>query len=92
MGSFKRPRTFDSLDLKIIDLVYEAVWAQIVARDPFRDTEKDGERQEALRRRLFVLIGPGTVDFDNLYDKVLASMPETWITVGDRRSSPARGS
>ena len=92
MGSFKRPRTFDSLDLEIIDLVYEAVWAQIVARDPFRDTEKDGERQEALRRRLFVLIGLGSVDFDNLYDKVLASMPETSITFGDPRSSPARGS
>ena len=92
MGSFKRPRAFDALDLEIIDLVYEAVWAQIVARDPFRDTEKDSERQEALRRRLFVCIGLGTVDFDNLYDKVLASMPETWITSGDPRSSPARES
>jgi hypothetical protein len=27
MGSFKRPRAFDPLDLEIIDRVYEAAWA-----------------------------------------------------------------
>lgn len=46
------------LDLETIDRVYEAAWAQIIARDPFRNTEKDSERQAALRKRLFALAGP----------------------------------
>ena len=51
---------------------------QIIARDPFRNTNKDSERQAALRKRLFALAGHGSIDFDTLYDKVLASMPECW--------------
>ena len=50
MGSFKHPRAFGPLDLEIFDLVYEAAWAALEARDPFRDTEKDGARQQALRK------------------------------------------
>jgi hypothetical protein len=46
MGSFK-PEGFDPLDLEIIDRVYEAAWAQLEAREPFRDREKDGERGRA---------------------------------------------
>ena len=44
MGSFKHPHAFDPLDLEIIDRVYEAAWAQVEARDPSRDRQKDGER------------------------------------------------
>lgn len=77
MGSFGF-RLFHPLDLETIDRVYEAAWAQIIARDPFRNTEKDSERQEALRKRLFALAGPGYLDFDTLYDKVLTSLPECW--------------
>src|SRR5262249_15143545 len=29
-----------------MDRVYEAAWAQLEARDPFRDREHDGERQK----------------------------------------------
>jgi hypothetical protein len=54
MGSFGF-RVFHPLDLETIDRVYEAAWAQIIARDPFRKTEKDSERQAALRKRLFAL-------------------------------------
>ena len=75
MGSFKRPRVFHPLDLAIMDCVYEAAWAQIEARDPFRDRNEDGERQGALRKRLFALTTPGPVNFDTLCDKVLAGMP-----------------
>ena len=75
MGPFKRPRVFHPLDLEIMDRVYEAAWAQIEARDPFRDRNEDGKRQDALRKRLFALATPGPVDFDKLYDKVLARMP-----------------
>jgi hypothetical protein len=75
MGHFKRPRVFHPLDLEIMDRVYEAAWAQIEARDPFRDRNEDGKRQDALRKWLFALATPGPVDFDMLYDKVLARMP-----------------
>ncbi len=49
MGSFTRPQMFDPLDLEIIDRVYEAAWAHIIASVPDRDQEKDAIRQEALR-------------------------------------------
>ena len=75
MGSFKRPRVFHPLDLEIMDRVYEAAWAQIEARDPSRDRNEDGKRQDALRKRLFALATSGPVDFDTLCDKVLARMP-----------------
>jgi len=83
MDSFKRPCVFLPLDLEIIDLVHEAAWAQIEARDPFRNRNEDGERQDALRKRLFALATPGAVDFDTLYDNVLASMPDTRATFSE---------
>ena len=76
MGSFKHPHAFDPLDLEIIDRVYEAAWAQVEARDPNRARQKDGERQEALKKSVFALAGSGHVDFDRLLDRVLASAPE----------------
>jgi len=85
MGSFKRPHVFDPLDLEIIDRVYEAAWAHIEGRDPYRDREKDGERQEALRKRIFAVAGHRPVDFDTLCDKVLASMPESWTPTPPKR-------
>ena len=72
MSSFKEPRVFDPLDLEIIDRVYEAACAQLEAREPFRDREKDGEWEEALRKLVFALVTPGKVDFDSLCDRVLA--------------------
>jgi hypothetical protein len=77
VDSFKRPRAFLPLDVEIIELVHEAAWALIEARDWFRNRNEDGERQDALRKQLFALAIPGTVDFDTLYDKVLANMPDT---------------
>jgi len=59
MGSFKHPHAFDPLDLEIIDRVYEAAWAQVEARDPSRDRQKDGERQDALKKSVFALAGSG---------------------------------
>lgn len=71
MGSHQRSRVFDPLDLEIIDLVYEAALAQIAAREPLSDPINDLERQEALKKLVFVLAKPGSVEFDNLLDKVL---------------------
>jgi hypothetical protein len=78
MVSLKRSRVFNPLDLEIIDCVYEAAWAELEARDPFRDTEKDGELRQALRKLVMNNTGMDKVDFDTLYDRVLANMPETW--------------
>ncbi len=82
MGSFKRPHAFDPLDLEIIDLVYEAAWEQVEARDPSRDVAHDDERRALLRKLVFALAGPGGVDFDKLLDKVLASLLDS------RREAP----
>jgi hypothetical protein len=80
MGSFKRNRVFDPLDLEIIDRVYEAAWAKIEAREPLRNTQRDSERQEGLRKLIFAVastghLGAGNhVDFDNLCDEVLENI------------------
>ena len=75
MDSFNR--VFDPLDVKLIDRVYEAAWAQLEAREPFRDRNKDGERGEELRQRIFAVATCGKIDFDSLCDRVLPknSMP-----------------
>jgi hypothetical protein len=47
MGSFK-PSVFHPLDLEIMDRVYDAAWAQLEAREPFRNRQKDDELRNAL--------------------------------------------
>jgi len=82
MGSFKRNRCFDPLDLEIIDRVYEAAWAQIEAREELRDEQRDSERQEGLKKLVFAVantVPPGLgnhVDFDNLCEAVFANIAE----------------
>jgi hypothetical protein len=75
MGSFKHSCAFDPLDLEIIDRVYEAAWAKLEACEPFRDSERDLERQEALRKQIMACATHGHVDFDDLCEKVLATLP-----------------
>ena len=58
MGSFQHPRSFQPLELEIIDYVYEAAWAQLEARDPFRDRDQDWVRQAVLRRQIIDCAGP----------------------------------
>jgi hypothetical protein len=79
MGTFQHPRVFHPLDLEIIDRVYEAAWAQVEAREPFRDRENDSERQEALRKLVIDQTDTGRVDFDTLFQKVMANMPKSWV-------------
>ena len=84
MGSLKRRPAFDPLEVEIIDRVYNAAWAQILARHPGRDIEKVTERQRALRRRLFILADKGPVEFHTLRDRVLATMPEAFMSYARR--------
>jgi hypothetical protein len=76
-GSRKRQVKFTSDELDTIDRVCDAAWSQILEQHPQPDREKARERQEALRKRLFVLAGRGVVEFSVLRDRVLATMPET---------------
>ena len=68
-----------------MDRVYEAAWAALQTRDPFRDPDKDSERQESLRKLVFNNTGTGRIDFDVLRDRVLANMPENWTMFTVRR-------
>jgi hypothetical protein len=70
---------FDSLDLEIMDRVYEVAWAHIQAREFSRNTVSDGARQKALRGKILGvarIAGPGHLDFDTLCEVVLATIPE----------------
>jgi hypothetical protein len=42
-----------------------------------RDKERDGERQDVLRKLIMDDTGITTIEFDALYDKVLADMPQS---------------
>ena len=76
MVSFKHSHAFDPLDLEIIDHVFEAAWAQIEARRPFRNSEGDAERRETLRKYVMNCASEDKIDFDALYERVVAHMPE----------------
>ena len=85
MGSYKR--VFDPLDLEIIDLVYEAALVQIAARDPLSDPIKEQERQEALKKLVFAVAQPGSVEFDHLLDKVLEYASELLVFPATSRAA-----
>ena len=75
MGSYKHPQVFGPLDLEIIDRVYDAAWAELEAREPFRDRERDDERRDKLRKLIMDSTGTSRVEFDALYARVLANIP-----------------
>ena len=75
MGSYKHPQVFGPLDLEVNDRVYDAAWAELEAREPFRDREHDEERRDELRKLTMDSTGTGRVEFDALYERVLANMP-----------------
>ena len=75
MGSYKHPQVFGPLDLEIIDRVYDAAWAELEAREPFRDRERDEERRDELRKLIMDSTGTGRVEFNALCARVLANMP-----------------
>jgi hypothetical protein len=53
----------------------ETALTQIAAREPLSDPSKDLERQEALKKLVFALATHGSVEFDDLLDKVLEHAP-----------------
>jgi hypothetical protein len=84
MGSLDRSG-FGPLDLEIIDRVYEAASAHLLARFPGSTPEDEAKRQGNLRKRLFAIAHPGKVDFDTLYDLVVSSYDAATNTVTGER-------
>jgi hypothetical protein len=80
MGSFKHHRVFQPYELEIIDRVYEAAWARLNARHPFRKAQWDEERQEALRKIIMDQTGTDRVQYSALGEKVLSNLDQMWIT------------
>jgi hypothetical protein len=76
MGSLNLRQKFDPLDLELIDRVYEVACAYIEARDLYRDTAKDADEEDALRKTLFACASSGPLEFDTLCERVLAGMDD----------------
>jgi|SoiMethySBSTD1v2_1073268.scaffolds.fasta_scaffold201150_1 hypothetical protein len=77
MGSLNRHQQFDPFDLELINRVYDFACAYMEARDLYRDAAKDTRDEYALRKIVFVCAGTGSLDFDTLCDRVLASLDRT---------------
>ena len=72
-----RPRTFDPLDLEIIDRVYEAACARFEAEmPPSRPTD---ELRKSLRKRVMTCAASGNFDFNSLYEQVCASLAVDYL-------------
>ena len=74
-GLFPASSFFPASRTRDIDYVYEAAWAQLEARDPFRDRDHDWIRQAVLRKQIIDNAGTDRIEFDTLYEKVLGDMP-----------------
>ena len=79
MASTNQCTGFDTLDLAILDTCTKRHGPSLsfVSRLNAKDLEK---RQKNLRQRVLALAKPGSVDFDTLYERALASFDQTKIT------------
>lgn len=80
MASTNKCTGFDPLDLAIVDSVYQAAWVQLVVRSPALNAEELEKRQQNLHQRVLALAKPGSVDFDTLYERAIASFDQTKLT------------
>ena len=51
-----RPTVLNSRELELAQQAYEAAWGKIVRRDRKRNTTKDDERKELLRKQQFAMV------------------------------------
>jgi hypothetical protein len=79
---------FGPPELEIIEQAYKLACARL-ALNPFRDVAKDREREKALREVLFFIAQRGD-DAESLCERVLATVPESWIAMPPRPFSPRR--
>ena len=73
MASTNKCTGFDPLDLAIVDSVYQAALVQLVVRSPALNAEELEKRQQNLHQRVLAFAKPGSVDFDTLYERAIAS-------------------
>jgi hypothetical protein len=91
VGAFDPPRAFDPEQLDLIEQTYEAVCAELAARD----LAKGEERKQVLRRAMFEAAHSDDIDPDKLRERVLWSLARLgWetsiISVVRRRSRLAQ--
>jgi hypothetical protein len=77
MNPMELSRAFDPLDLEIIERAYEAAWTKIEKYDPQRDTSKDPEYKQMLRRTLFLVAYERMSDSETLCHEALVRMVES---------------
>ena len=63
---------------------------QIAARDPLSDPVKELERQEAVKKLVFAVAEPGSIEFDDLRDKVLEYAFELFVSGNAATESTTR--
>jgi hypothetical protein len=61
-------------------LLYQAAWVQLVVRTPALNAAELEKRQQNLYQRVPALAKPGSVNFDTLYERAIASFDQTKIT------------
>ena len=81
-------RVFGPPELEIVEKAYKLACDRL-ARSPIYHAAKDREGKKALRERLFFLAQPGD-DAESLRERVLATVPESWIAMPPRPFSPRR--
>jgi len=79
---------FGPPELEIIEHAYKLACDRL-ARSPFHDAAKRLEQERALRERLFFFAQRGD-DAESLCERVLATVPESWIAMPPRPSSSRR--
>jgi hypothetical protein len=75
---------FGPPELEIIEQAHKLACGRL-ARSPFRDAAKQRDREKALRDRLFFFARRGD-DAESLCERVLATVPESWISMPPRPS------
>ena len=71
MASGKR-LAFDAAALQLLEDLCELTWAIVEAQHPFRDTTKDDDLRNQLRRKIFILAeNSDLTDLDQLQQSAL---------------------
>ena len=65
----------DPTELAILDQAFQLSWADVQARDPFRDFSGDKTLKFSLRRKLFAMASSGMRDPEAMRDIILATLP-----------------
>jgi hypothetical protein len=76
MGSYKPPKqSFNSLELDQLQWVFDAMWSEVQARYPARDSRNDETLKSALRRKLFAFACTGVDDPAELLSQIIEVLP-----------------